>query len=179
MSWERQLLDLFEDLEQQAAGLDLAARDAEVAELERAEYAGVDLAARWHDSVGQVVRLTVLGVGPVTGRLAQVGDGWCLLRGDTPPGEEMLVVLSAVTVVRGLSARAVPPHARSVLTRLGLGSVLRRVAEDQQIVDVGRIDGGRARGRVARVGADFVELLTEEAVMEALPFRALAVLRSR
>ena len=179
MSWEQQLLDLFEDLEQQAAGLDLVARDAEVAELERAQYAEVDLAARWHASVGATVRMTVLGVGTIAGRLARVGAGWCLLAAESPAERETIVALPAVSVVRGLSPRAAPPQARSVVTRLGLGSALRRVAEEQQVVEAARIDGGRSRGRVARVGADFVELVGEEAAIEVIPFAALAVVRGR
>ena len=55
MTWERELLDLFEDLEHQAEGLALTDRDAEVAELARSEYAEIDLAARVHASVGQPV----------------------------------------------------------------------------------------------------------------------------
>lgn len=178
MSWERQLLDLFEDLEQQVAGLDLAARDAEVAELERAQYAEVELAARWHASLGELVRVTVAGAGTVAGRLTRVGEGWCLLAGESPT-EERIVVLSAVQAARGLSPRALLPEARSVVTRLGLGSALRRVAEEQRALEALRSDGATSRGRVARVGADFLELVGEDAVIEVLPFAALAVLRPR
>ena len=39
---------LLEDLEQQALGLHLLARDQELAEREQAEYAQVSLRGRWH-----------------------------------------------------------------------------------------------------------------------------------
>ncbi|HNO39427.1 MAG TPA: hypothetical protein PKL71_03370, partial [Marmoricola sp.] len=81
MSWERALLDLFEDLEQQAAGLSLAERESEVAELSVAHYADIDLAARLHASVGGQVQLRLLGGQLITGELTQVGADWALLRG--------------------------------------------------------------------------------------------------
>jgi len=185
MSWERQLVDLFEDLEQQAAGLGLAARDADVAELERAEYAGVDLAARLHASVGADVRLTVLGAGSVSGRVARVGSGWLLLapEGRPPgggPGGEVLVAVPALCAARGLSPRAVPAELRSPVTRLGLASVLRRIAEEQQVVEMVRRDGSTARGRVARVGADFVEVVDpgdSAAGQVVVTFRSVAGVR--
>src|SRR3954453_9609446 len=79
MRWEERLLDLFDDLEQQAEGLALAGRDAEVAEQARAEDARVDLDPRVHASTGAELRLWVAGLGPLDARLVQVGDGWCLL----------------------------------------------------------------------------------------------------
>ncbi len=68
MSWEASMVALFEDLEQQAAGLRLAERDAEVAELTLAEYSRISLGARLHASLGHDLRLTpgrrAPGVGP-------------------------------------------------------------------------------------------------------------------
>ena len=78
MHWEERLLALFDDLEQQAEGLALSARDAEVAELGRAEYAQVDLASRLHGSVGRRVGLVVEGLGRLDAVLARVGAEWCL-----------------------------------------------------------------------------------------------------
>ena len=59
MRWEERLLDLFDDLEQQADGIALAERDALVAEQSRAEYAAVTLADRLHASVGTRLLLDV------------------------------------------------------------------------------------------------------------------------
>jgi hypothetical protein len=186
VSWERRLLDLFEDLEQQAAGAALAARDLEVAELARAEYSEVDLASRFHASLGRDVELT----GPhglvVRGRMARVGAGWCLVvPGSSGPGqgsaasetEEWLFVLPALVAVRGLSPQALLPASRPLTSRLGLGSVLRGVAEERRLVTLVRSDGERRQGTLGRVGQDFFELLRDDGGLEIVPFSAVAALR--
>ncbi|WP_238993193.1 hypothetical protein [Nocardioides caldifontis] len=175
VGWERALLELFDDLEQQAEGLALAQRDADVAELARAEYSEVDLASRLHASVGHEVELTVLGAGPVRGRLGRVGAGWCLVVNEGP-GPDAVVSLSALLGARGLSHGARPEPLRGVAARLGLGSVVRRLAEEGGRVTVVRTDGERRGGVLARVGADFLEL-AEEGRLELVPFAAVAVLR--
>lgn len=181
MTWEQRLLDLFEDLEQQAEGAALAARDAEVAELARAEYSEVDLGSRWHASVGREVQLSAAHGLVLRGRVARVGAGWCLVvqtAGESDGDREWVVVLDAVVSVRGLSPQARPASLRPVTSRLGLGSALRGVAEDRAPVTLVRTDGARRRGRLGRVGQDFVELLAEDGSTEAVPFSALvAVLR--
>ena len=184
MSWERQLDELFAELEQQAEGMALADRDAAVAELSRAEYAEVELAARVHASVGSVVELDVLGAGTVRGRLVSAGAGWCLVAPDlvgsgaaTPA--EWLVALDAVLAARGLPPGARPAAARPVTHRLGLGSVLRQAAEAVDPVVVVRRDGTARQGALGRVGADFVELVVEPARVELVPFSGLALVRPR
>lgn len=161
MRWEEKLLDLFEDLEQQAAGLHLAERDAEIADRSRSEYAGVTLVSRLHGSVGAVVTLDVIGVGVVEGALLRVGADWCLVR-STPSGHEWIVALAGVKRAGGLTDRAVNEVARSVAARLGLGSALRGVADTQAVILVHHVDGTQSRGHLARVGADFVELVSAD-----------------
>lgn len=158
MRWEERLLDLFEDLEQQAAGLHLAERDAEIADRSRSEYAGVTLASRLHGSVGAVVTLDVVGVGIVEGTLLRVGVDWCLVQ-SSPSGHEWIVASAAVKRAGGLTDRAVNELARSATARLGLGSALRGVADAQAVVLAHHLDGSQSRGHLARVGADFVELV--------------------
>lgn len=181
MSWERRLFDLFEDLEQQAEGAALVARDAEVAELARAEYSEVDLTSRCHASVGLDVEL-VAGHGLVVrGRVARVGAGWCLLvcgsGSGRPDAQEWVFVLGALVAARGLSPQARPPSTRPLTGRLGLGSVLRGVAEEREPVTLVRTDGERRRGRVGRVGQDFLELFPDDGALEVVPFSAVAALR--
>ena len=176
MSWERALLELFDDLEQQAEGLALANRDADVAELARAEYAEVDLESRLHASVDGDVELQVQGAGPVRGRLARVGNGWCLVTGGDARGAETVVVVRMVLGARGLSSGSRPESLRGVATRLGIGSVLRRLAEHGARVTVVRVDGERRSGVLARVGADFLEL-ADEGRLELVPFGAVAAVR--
>lgn len=173
MRWEERLLDLFDDLEQQAAGLALSERDALVAELSRAEYAGVDVAARLHGSIGLRLQVDVLGVGALDGSLSRAGNGWCLLDG---AGQGWLLPLPAVLSFRGLGAGGVAEGARPVTARLGLGSVLRGVAEHRDEVVLHRVDGRVVRGQLGRVGRDFAEVGGPDRV-EAVPFGAVAAVR--
>ena len=183
MHWEERLLAVFDDLEQQAEGLALGARDAEVAELGRAEYAQVDLASRLHGSLGRRVGLAVTGVGRLDARLGRVGSDWCLAETTT---HEWLVRLDAVTRVGGLGEQAVDPRHRALVARLGFASALRGVAEDGTAVLLHLLDGTQARGRLRRVGADFVELRAEPDAawgdaaggrLEVVPFAAVAGVR--
>ncbi len=176
------LFALFDDLEQQAEGLELERRDAEVADRLRDEYAEVDLAARLHASVGAVVELTVLGPGAsaavaggeeVRGALVRVGAGWLLVAVD---GRELLVRGDALVVVRGLSEQALPTAARSVLSRLTLTSCLRRLAEEGERQVLRLVDGSLRAGELGRVGADFVELWDERGVGQ-VPLSALVWVR--
>jgi hypothetical protein len=178
MRWDDRLGQLFEDLEHQAEGLALSHRDAEVAELARAEYAQVDLAARLHGSLGLRVLLSVDGVGAVEGSLSRVGLDWCLLH---PGSQAWLVRLAATGSLRGLAERAAPVGARPATAQLGFGSALRSVAEAQVAAVLHKVDGSLSRGVLARVGADFLDLRgTQETggYLETVPFRAIAAVRS-
>jgi hypothetical protein len=152
---------VFEDLEQQAEGLALAERDAELADRSRAEYAQVTLAARVHASLGRPVLLELLGAGPVRGTLARAGTDWCLVADDCGPGapeQEWLVRLGALRGAQGLSERAVAPEARPAVARLGFGSALRRLGEGGAELVLCHVDGSRSQAAVVRVGSDFVEV---------------------
>jgi hypothetical protein len=179
--WEERLFELFDDLDQQAEGLALAERDIEVAELGRAEYAGVDLASRLHASVGGQVRMAVSGLGVLEARLCAAGQDWCLLSNEPlGPAREWVVRFAAVAMAEGLSERAAPEPARPVTARLGLGSALRRLAESREPVVLTRLDGATTRGRLRRVGADFVEVVPDgdRPGVILLPFGHLAAARS-
>lgn len=177
MTWERPLSALLDDLEQQAEGAFAAERDAEVAERARTEYAGVTLAARMMAAVGHDVAMRVTGVGELAGRLARVADGWCLLEaGD----REQVVTLGAVAAVRGLPAGAVPVEAWPVTARLGLGSALRRLAEEGGECGVRLRDGTAYDGRLGRVGADFTEVATtDQSAPVAVAHAAVATVQRR
>jgi hypothetical protein len=185
MRWEERLLDVFDDLEQQAEGLALAERDAEVAELSRAEYAHVDFASRLHASTGHEVTLVVAGMGHIEARIIRVGLDWML----ADDGQhEWILRTAALAHVRGLSELAVGEQNRSVSARVGVGSALRAVAESRAAVVLHRLDGGLVRGQLRRVGADFVELWVsehaeawtpgQEGHVEVVPFAGLAAVRA-
>lgn len=180
------LLEVFDDLEQQAEGLALTERDAAVAELSRSGYAEVDLGSRLHAAAGRRLTIGVSGLGAVRGTVGRAGDGWLLLLGDP---HEWVVRLAAVSWVRGLPDRVARPAERPLGARLGLASVLRSVAADQDAVTVHRVDGAAVAARLHRVGADFVEVRPSGAgepswagspdEVEIVPFSALAAVRRR
>lgn len=184
--WEQRLLGVFDDLEQQAEGLALAERDARVAELARAEYAELDLLSRLHGAVGRELHLVVRGVGRVHGGVLRVGADWVLL---DDGHHEWLVRLAALEEVRGLPTRAVAEAARPLTARLGLGSVLRSLAQDAVPVQLHRLGGEVLAARLRRVGADFVELETGTAGpgegsaggegVAVVPWDAVAAVRRR
>lgn len=173
--WEEQLLRELDDLELQAEGLHLAERDATVAELSLSTYAEVELADRLHASVGLPVSLGLAGGVAVEGVVIRAGKDWLLM---AQGRAEYVVPLHAVVRVRGASERSLPVEARSVLARLGLGSVLRQLAVDRGPLAVTTSDGTVLRGRVVRVGRDFLELEPEVGGgVELLGFDGLVLLR--
>jgi hypothetical protein len=184
MRWEERLVALFDDLEQQAEGLALSERDLEVAERSRAEYAQVDLASRLHASAGTQVVLRILGAGQLDATLRRLGVDWCLAESGS---QEWLVRFAAITSLRGLSSRALGEQARSVAARLGFGSALRGIADERAAVVLHRVDGSPIRGRVRRVGADFLEISAESSFangaddedpkVEIVPFVHIAAIR--
>lgn len=179
MTWEEQLFGVLDDLEQQADQLFAAERDAELPDRSRSAYAEVGLAARLMASVERDLVVHVTGVGPVRGRLDRVASGWCLL---AEPGQDWIVSLSAIGAVEGADRRAVPEVAWSPLTRLGLGSALRRLADAGERCVVRRTDGAAHDGVLERVGHDFVEVREGEADAARLTlvaFSALAAVQSR
>ncbi len=176
MSWDEELFAVLDDLEQQAEALYAAERDAELADRTRAEYGAVTLASRLMASLDAELALGVIGVGRLAGTLRRVSRGWVLL---SSAGSEWIVPLSAVTSVGGASPRSVPEVAWSPLTRLGLGSALRRLSEAAEPCAVHLVDGTVHEARVARVGGDFAELAVGEDRVDLVAFTALAAIRSR
>lgn len=177
MGWEDELFALFDDLEADAGARFAAERAAEVADRSRAEYQQVSLASRLMASVGTELTLHVLGVGPVTGTLDRIADGWLLLSS----GEHDWVVNTAlISSVAGASVRSVPEVAWSPLTRLGLGSALRRISEAGERCLLHLRDGTRHEGTLRRVGADFCELAEgEDRRVVLVSFAGLAAAQSR
>jgi small nuclear ribonucleoprotein (snRNP)-like protein len=180
MRWEESVLALFEDLEQQAEGLHLAERDAEIGELSVSEYAQVSLGSRIHASTNQLVRVRLLGGRSVTGRLAQSGRDWMLLEDD--PGHEWVVPQTSVATVSGLSTRSLNEDAWPLHVRLSLRSILRRIAQARSEIVVHLTDGSQFEGRLGRVGKDFVEVYPAAVPVraaEAVPNVAIAAIQGR
>jgi hypothetical protein len=172
--WEERLLQEFDDLEQQAEGLHLAEREAVVAELSVSGYAEVELVSRLHASVGCVVHLVLRGGGSVDGALTRAGRDWVLVGQDRA---ETVVPTAAVLRARGVSERSVPEAVRGVSAKLGLGSALRQLAAEREGVAVQLVDGSICRGRLRRVGGDFVELAGENGQVELVALEGVVLLR--
>lgn len=174
---------VIEDLEQQAAGMLLAERDAELVDRARGEYATVALSSRVHASIGRPVVLDLWDGGSVEGLLDSAGKDWFLLTsmleaaGPAGGGGVTLVRTAAVAAAGGLSDRAVPEAARPIAARLGIGSALHRLTSGGAEVVVSLVTGTRLRGQLGRVGSDFVEL-DGPAGVRLLPFEALMTVRT-
>jgi hypothetical protein len=147
-------MDLFADLEGQAASLTAADLDGEVAERTRIESGRLTLVARLAGAIGHQVELRCAGAGSCRGLLAEVGKDWLLLADSG--GTELLVPTASLLSVSGLGRRSVVPAASPI--ELGLRSVLRRVARDRAPVRAMLVDGATVAGTVDRVGVDFLEI---------------------
>lgn len=178
MAWEEGLFAFLDELEQQADALYAADRLPELADRSRAAYAEVTLASRLMASVDEPLGLEVVGPGRVDGVLERVSAGWCALRSTD---QDWVVALAAVQAVHGASPRSVPEAAWSPITRLGLGSPLRRLADTGSRCVVHLRDGSRHEGVPRRVGADFLELAVGERGerLVIVAFQALAAVQSR
>ncbi len=182
MTWEEGIFGFLDDLEHRAGALFEADRDVEVADRSRTEYQQVTLGSRLQASVGRDVVLHVVGVGALRGRLGRVCATWCLMNATaTATARDWLVPLAAVAAADGLDDRSVPEVAWSPLSRLGLGSALRRLGDAGERCVVHRRDGGRHDGVPARIGQDFVELAEGDgsgARVSVVAFSVIAAVQS-
>jgi hypothetical protein len=176
VDWDEQLFAFLDDLEQQAQALYDAERASELADRSRSEYAAVTLVSRLMASVDEPVTLDLLGVGPVAGVLRRVGPDWCLVHG---AAQDWVVRLAAVRAVEGASKRSVPEVAWSAVSRLGLGSALRRLADTGALCRLHALDASVRDGRITRVGADFVEVAVGDDRVVLVARETLAAVQSR
>jgi hypothetical protein len=176
MTWEEQLFSLFDDLEQQAEGMFQVEREQEITDRGQAEYAQVTLASRLMASVDREVVVEVVGVGSVEGTLQRVSADWCLVSGK---GQEWIVRLPAISQLRGASERSISEAAWSPISRLGLSSALRQVAQARQRCLLHLVGGTRHDVRPGRVGADFLEATVGESAAAIFAFNAIAAVQKR
>ena len=153
---------LFADLEMQWEAAEAAEFDLEVADRSRREAAYLRLVDRMRPAVGHRVHCTLRAGGAqpivVAGRLAALGADWFLV--EEAVAREVLVPMSSLTSVTGLgSMSAQPGHEGPLAARFDLRFVLRQLVRDRAPCVVQLVDGTSVTGTVARVGADFVEVL--------------------
>lgn len=171
--WER----LFDDLEAQLEAERHAETVADLTDLIRAERAGLTLSDRLRGQLGAELGWCLRGTHVFDAELVDVGADWLLLRRGVR--QELVVSLEAVIEVRRM-ARSARQDPGAVARRLGIGSVLRRLARDRAEVGV-RLAGGTVPaeevvGTIDRVGADHFDLAEHPA---GSPRRPGAVIRVR
>ncbi|MBW3068888.1 MULTISPECIES: Fis family transcriptional regulator [unclassified Actinomyces] len=174
MNWDSLLADLESrfDAERRA---DLAAEAAELAE---AEVASLRLADRLHGAVGRTVHLRTRGGTSVDGVVSRAEEAFVLLT--ESEGMQSLVPLHAIALATPLPGPAPAPAGR----RPTIQAVLRRLARAGARVRV-VFAAGEFTGRLARVGADYIDVIHDGAapgrapgaVTIALPM--IEVIRSR
>jgi hypothetical protein len=183
MTWDESVFAVLEDLEQQAAGLRLAERDAEVAEMSVAEYSRIGLAERVHASLGRELTVRLRGGHAVSGRLARCGPDWLLLvDGPAQRPVQWIVHRQGLSTVSGLAGRADSEETWPVADRLTLRSLLRRLSSEVASCVVHLVDRSELRCRLGRVGHDFVEVHAEDGGRrgpQAVPLDAVAAVREQ
>lgn len=166
MRWDR----LFEDLEGQAADIELEQRDVLAEELRDGDWADTP----WRRLLGGHVVLAVRGVERIEGVVMLVNDHVIHLRGD---GIEHVVSAPAVLTVHSTERRSEVPTA--VRSALGWGHVLRALRDAGEDVRVHLVDGMSRDGSVGVVGQDFVRLRHGSGRDQIVPFDAIAVVSGR
>ena len=166
MRWDR----LFEDLEAQAADLELDERDALADELRDGDWAQTS----WRQLLGGHVVLAVRGADRVEGVVTLVNDRLVHLRGDA-----MDHVVSAAAVMAVQSSERRADAATAVGDALGWGHVFRALREAGEEIRVRLVDGTLRDGSVGVAGRDFVRLRAGSGRDQVVPFDAIAVVSGR
>lgn len=151
MRWDA----LFGDLESQLEQHEAAELAAEVADRTRREVGALRLCDRLAPSRGARLALTLVGSGPVSGTLTDVGVDWLLL--EEAGRVEVLVHADAVLSVTGLSSET-EVQVGEVWRRLDLRWALRGLARGRAQVHVVLRDGSPWSGTIDRLGVDHLEL---------------------
>ena len=129
MRWEQ----LFSDLDAWFDELADAEMMAELADRERAAAGAISVVERMGGAIGRPLRVRTTAGMAITGALLEIGPDWLLIQ--EGPGREVLVALTAVTIVEGLAA-ATGPTVGGVKLRLNLRFALRGIARDRSPVAI-------------------------------------------
>lgn len=174
--------ELLAGIAAEAEAADIAALDADIAEVERAARAE----ARFLDRLRahRTLALDVSGVGVVSGLVATVGRDVVVLAASDG---DWAVPAWAIVGALGLGQEAQPAATPS--ERLGMASVARAWARQRSVVRVMRIGAVPLDGTIDAAGADHVDLAEHdpgeprrsESVRRrvAIPLAAIAAIRRR
>ena len=162
MAWD----EVFAELAAELAAAERDEEEARLGDLVAAEVAGTTFADRCRARRGKPLTVRLTDGSSRTGTVRDATRAWVLL---TEGDRRVLVPLSAVVLAWPLRGSA--PEPGPVEGRIGLGHALRALAEEQSAVLV-RTAAGDHRGRIVRVGADYLDLAAEPNVL-TVPWRAL------
>ena len=115
----------------------------------------------------------------MSGRLARAGEDWLLLVGQSA---EWIVRHDGIATLTGLSPRADSEETWSVLDRLTLRALLRRLSSAHESCLVHFCDDQQAEGLVGRVGRDFFELHVgqgQDRALQVVPVSSVSALQGR
>lgn len=158
MRWDR----LIDDLEAQAAALEVRERQVEATDRTRRELARAALLDRFRAAVGAAITIYPDTGDPVHGRLSRVGAGWVLV---TDGLSEQVIATEHVGSVSGLPVALEAPLSdaqRRVHRGLDLAYLLRGMAADRSYLRL-TLRGEAIAGTIDRVGADFFDLAVHPA----------------
>ena len=159
MRWEQ----LFNELEAQAADIEVQERDALVEELRDGEWAHTS----WRSLLGGAVVLDVLGMGRIHGTAVLVNNHVVQVR-----TEQAHHVISTAAVVAVISHERRAEPLSVVTSALGWGHVFRAHAEqDEYLMPLD--------GTIDVIGADFVRVRDEAGRELVIPFGLIAVVSGR
>ncbi|SDN06929.1 Fis family transcriptional regulator [Actinomyces ruminicola] len=174
MNWDSLLADLESRFEAERRA-DLTAEAADLAE---AEIAGLHLADRLRAAAGRGVHLRTRGGAAVDGVVNRAENSFVLL--DEGGGMQSLVPMPAITLASPLPGPAPAPTGR----RPGIQALLRELARAGTRVRV-VFAAGEVTGRLARVGADYIDVVRDGAASArtsatvTIALSAIEVVRSR
>lgn len=157
MRWQR----LFREIEAQSIDEAAEERDSLAADLVDEQWAQTS----WRGFLAGDVVLDVAGLGRLSGQVVS-GTGAVIHVVDS--GREVLIEPSAVTAVRSSGGRALPQTRQANWRQL-----LRALRDEGEVVRVTCRDGVSADGRLAAVGADFVQLASAERLV-VVPWSAVS-----
>ncbi len=164
--------DLLADLSAQAEAEESAERDAEVADLVRAEHADVGIADRLRAHEG-LLGLALADGSSLRGSVIDVGKD-CLTLSDDGGGQA-LVPFRGVSGFEFLGTAARQPESL-VAQRLGFNAAMRRLARAHAPVRIGLTSGTQRIGALDRVGRDHIDVLADGfSDPDATPRRAMTI----
>ena len=160
MRWE----ELFGDLSAQWDAEVRRELDAEVADRTRRERAALGLYERLGAAGDVRVGLGLATGTMLSGRVADVGDGWVLLAGEA--GRMALVPFGGLVSVIGLTGRA---GGTAMGRSFGFGYALRGLSRDRAVVTVTDHSGTGVTGTIDGVGRDVLDLSEHAADLPRRP----------